>query len=277
MKMTEAEVVTPDVLVATHGQAVERVITTMRDQIYAPLSLDDMASIAYLSPFYFNRVFRQAIGIPPGEFLAALRIDAARRLLMTTSMSVTEICFSVGYTSLGTFTTRFAQLVGLPPQHLRRFATRFDPAAFALLAQGQGDKPMYARAAHEIAGMLTAPAGFHGLICVGLFPKPLPQCRPVSCTLLTGSGVFHIPAVPDGRYHVMAAAMPAASSLHSFMVPDAHWNVGMSQRAVILSNGMQFGPADVVVRPPHPTDPPVLIALPYLLAQTFFTLPALTS
>src|SRR4051812_36011564 len=63
-----------------HREAIERVIRTMRTQLHEPLSLEDMADIACLSPYYFNRIFHQVIGIPPGEFLATLRLEAAKHL-----------------------------------------------------------------------------------------------------------------------------------------------------------------------------------------------------
>src|SRR6266853_3083700 len=99
----------------------------MHTHLYEVLTLEDLASVACLSPSHFHRVFRRLIGIPPGEFLAALRFQAARRLLLTTSLSVTEICFEVGYTSIGSFTSRFTHLVGLSPRLLRQRAHAFEP------------------------------------------------------------------------------------------------------------------------------------------------------
>src|SRR5260221_10074100 len=94
---------------AAQTQAVERVIQTMHTHLQELLTLEDLASVAYLSPSHFHRVFHRLIGIAPGEFLSALRFQAARRLLLTTSLSVTDICFEVGYTSIGSFTSRFTQ------------------------------------------------------------------------------------------------------------------------------------------------------------------------
>src|SRR5213080_3436753 len=112
---------------AAHTQAVERVIQTMHTQLHEVLTLEDLASVACLSPSHFTRVFRRLIGIPPGEFLSALRLQAARRLLLTTSLSVTDICFEVGYNSIGSFTSRFTHLVGLSPRLLRQRAQAFEP------------------------------------------------------------------------------------------------------------------------------------------------------
>ena len=116
-----------DVTLAAHSQAVEHAIQAMHTHLHEVLTLEDIASVAYLSPFHFNRVFRHLTGIPPGEFLSALRFQAARCLLLTTSLSVTDICFEVGYTSLGSFTSRFTRLVGLSPRLLRQRAQAFEP------------------------------------------------------------------------------------------------------------------------------------------------------
>jgi AraC family transcriptional regulator len=112
---------------ATHKQAVERAIQVMHTLMHEVLTLEDLASVAYLSPSRFKHVFRHLIGIPPGEFLSALRLQAARHLLLTTPLSVTDICFEVGYSSMGSFTSRFTHLVGLSPRLLRQRAYAFEP------------------------------------------------------------------------------------------------------------------------------------------------------
>src|SRR5712691_5698539 len=115
------------VTLATQTQAVERAIQAMHTHLHELLTLEDLASVACLSPSHFHRVFRRLIGIPPGEFLSALRFQAARRLLVTTPLSVTDICFEVGYTSTGSFPTRFTHRVGLSPRLLRQRAHAFEP------------------------------------------------------------------------------------------------------------------------------------------------------
>lgn len=88
-----------------HTLMVERVIANLRAES-GLLTLEDCAEIAGISPFYFNRIFRSIVGIPPGEFAASLRFEYAKELLLTTPASITEICFEAGYNSLGTFSTR---------------------------------------------------------------------------------------------------------------------------------------------------------------------------
>ena len=92
-----------------------------------PISLHDMSRVAYLSTFHFNRVFHQITGLPPAKFISAMRLDEAKRLLLNTNQSITDICFEVGYNSLSTFTRRFTQRVGLGPREFRYLAERITP------------------------------------------------------------------------------------------------------------------------------------------------------
>src|SRR5204863_6766090 len=124
---------------------------------------EDLASVAYLSPSHFQRVFHRLIGIPPGEFLSALRLQAARRLLLTTSLSVTDICFEVGYNSIGSFTSRFTHLVGLPPRLLRQRAHEFEPPLVEhaeLCPTTSSGIPMQ----NALLGRISAPGTFRGTI-----------------------------------------------------------------------------------------------------------------
>ena len=66
----------------SHQQAIERVILAMRSRLAEPLTLRDLAGIAHLSPYHFCRVFQRLTGVPPGEFLTALRLEEAKRLLL---------------------------------------------------------------------------------------------------------------------------------------------------------------------------------------------------
>src|SRR5690554_2791060 len=85
-----------DDIMVDHMHMVERVIDAMRNETEI-LRLEDYAEIGGLSPFYFNRIFKSIIGIPPEEFATSLRFERAKQMLLTTPASVTEICMEVGY------------------------------------------------------------------------------------------------------------------------------------------------------------------------------------
>ena len=111
-----------DSTLRSHYESVERVIAAMRTRLDQPMSLRSMARIACPSPYHFNRTFRQVTGVPPSQFLYAMRLDTARRLLMHTQKKVIDICYDVGYNSVGTFTRRFTDLFGISPTTLREFS-----------------------------------------------------------------------------------------------------------------------------------------------------------
>jgi len=251
------------VTLADQTRAVERAIQIMHTHLHEALTLEDLAEAACFSPYYFHRVFRRQIGIPPGEFLSALRFQAARRLLLTTPLSVTDICFEVGYSSAGSFTSRFTHLVGLSPRLLRQRASAFEPLV-AEPAEGyfmpSSDMPMK----HALLGQISAPATFRGTIYVGLFAIPIPQGAPVRCTSLSAPGWYLLHGVPDGVYHLRAAAFPAASDLHSSLLPGEKLLLGNNLGPLVIHQGQVSGDPDLVLHPPRLTDPPLVMGLPLL-------------
>jgi AraC-like DNA-binding protein len=86
------------------------------DRDYAqPLDVETLARSAYMSAGHFSRQFRRAYGESPYSYLMTRRIERAMALLRRGELSVTEVCFAVGCSSVGTFSIRFNELVGVPP------------------------------------------------------------------------------------------------------------------------------------------------------------------
>ncbi|MGW7175726.1 helix-turn-helix transcriptional regulator [Streptomyces xanthophaeus] len=93
------------------------------DREYAqPLNVEALARDVNMSAGHLSRQFRAAYGESPYAYLMTRRIERATALLRRGDLSVTEVCFAVGCASLGTFTTRFTELVGMPPGAFRRRA-----------------------------------------------------------------------------------------------------------------------------------------------------------
>jgi len=251
----------------SHRATVERVIAAMRERVDNPLPLRAMAEIAHLSPYHFARTFRRVTGIPPGEFLGALRIERAKELLLATDMSVAEVCFEVGYNSLGTFTTRFTQLVGLSPGRMRRLPEELRATSFGLTGERDRTLPPVAPADDGVAFSIGDPGLLGACIFVGLFPGAIPQGRPVAGAVLTTPGVHRLAPVPDGCYHLMAAALPSPEDPLKSLLPGAPLRVGRSQGPLAVQADRTSGLVDVKMRPPRITDPPILVALPTLLPE----------
>jgi AraC-like DNA-binding protein len=91
------------------------------DREYArPLTLDDLARVANLSKYHFSRVFKATYGLTPMAHVSLRRIERAQDLLRATNLTVTEVCFAVGFSSLGSFSQRFRELVGESPRAFQR-------------------------------------------------------------------------------------------------------------------------------------------------------------
>ena len=95
------------------------------DREYAqPLDVEALARGAHMSAGHLSREFRRAYGESPYGYLMTRRIERAMTLLRRGDLSVTEVCFEVGCQSLGTFSTRFTELVGVPPSTYQRDAAQ---------------------------------------------------------------------------------------------------------------------------------------------------------
>jgi len=95
------------------------------DREYAqPLNVEALARGVNMSAGHLSRQFRQAYGESPYSYLMTRRIERAMALLRRGDLSVTDVCFTVGCSSLGTFSTRFTELVGVPPSVYRRDGAR---------------------------------------------------------------------------------------------------------------------------------------------------------
>lgn len=246
-------------------RAVERVITNISQNLSEPFTLDEMAKIAYFSPFHFNRIFHDVTGLPPSQFFYAMRLQEAKRLLLMTKMSVTDICFEVGYNSLGTFTRRFTDLVGLSPTELRHFAKEIRKFDWSGLYRDGWKEPV---GNSFISGELRTPENFEGLIFIGLFEKMIPQSSPLSGTLVTRACRYKIGRVSNGTYNLLVAALPRSVDPLDYLLTDmSKLLVGVGEEPITVGQDEISGDLNITIRPLRLTDPPILTALPLLLIK----------
>jgi len=91
------------------------------DRNYAePLDLEVMASAAGLSKYHFHRLFAATYGITPAAYVSQRRVERAQDLLRATNLNVTEVCHAVGFSSLGSFSSRFKEIVGESPRQFQQ-------------------------------------------------------------------------------------------------------------------------------------------------------------
>jgi transcriptional regulator GlxA family with amidase domain len=103
---------------------LRKVRDRMDREFTQPLDVEALAHGVHMSAGHLSREFRRAYGESPYAYLMTRRIERAMALLRRGDLSVTEVCFTVGCSSLGSFSTRFTELVGVPPSTYRRDAAR---------------------------------------------------------------------------------------------------------------------------------------------------------
>ena len=119
------------------------------DREYAqPLNVEELARGVHMSAGHLSREFRLAYGESPYAYLMTRRIERAMALLRRGDLSVTEVCFTVGCSSLGTFSTRFTELVGVPPSTYREESARATAGMPSCVAR-QVTRPIRNREAQE--------------------------------------------------------------------------------------------------------------------------------
>ena len=113
------------------------------DREYArPLDVPAMARAAHASPSHFARQYKQAFGESPYQHLLTRRVERAKWLLRAGSPSVSEVCLEVGFQSLGSFSARFREIVGMTPSEYRETVAEV-PGVPACIARGLTRPPRY--------------------------------------------------------------------------------------------------------------------------------------
>ncbi|WET82534.1 AraC family transcriptional regulator [Amycolatopsis sp. QT-25] len=237
-------------------RAVERAVRYMFDNFNEKVTVEDLAQVAMFSKFYFTRMFQRVTGISPGRFLTAIRLQEAKRLLLTTSINVIEVSHLVGYSSVGTFSTTFSKAVGVSPTEYRSGG-----GVAQLRCQG-----MISRSIHTVGtvhGRITAQHPDElGMVFVGVFPGRIPQGRPIKCTVLDRPGHFRIDDVPSGEWYVLSHSL--SKDRNEVLRVPLDGDLGLSVGAcgpVTVGAGVSCGPVDLTLKPKRTIDPPVVLAL----------------
>lgn len=246
------------------NSAIESAIARIWQDYSEPLPLSEIAKSAILSRFHFSRVFRAATWVSPGRYLSAVRIYQAKRLLATTSLSVTDISLAVGYNSLGSFTNHFTDSVGTSPSRFRRM----------WMDGMRGTPKPRTRASTDcgtVAGAVTLPAGYAtGRVYIGAFETPIIQRQPVSSTVVqavAGQATrYHLPDVTPGRWFIRAVATADSADPE----PWTRRSLLLCGVNPVTVKGRATSIVDIALRPRRVTDLPVLYAVPELEPQDMY-------
>lgn len=234
---------------------VEKVVGSLRHRLQEQLTLDDLAKMARFSKFHFARMFRKVTGVSPRRYLYALRLHEAKRLLITTSASVAEISNQVGYSSVGTFTSRFVASVGISPAQYRRLGGNVGPMLEC--------EPVDPEAPGTLVGQCRGES--FGPALVGLLRRPEPDNKPVWYTPVDGARRWSFPRVPAGNWYVLALGWPGPEPPPPDQLP-----------MFIATHGpIKFGKEPTVaeltltLRPTRAVDPPILFPWAAICSSMF--------
>jgi AraC-like DNA-binding protein len=240
----------------------------MHERYFSPITLNELAAEVYVSPFHFSRMFSKITGVTPGRYLTAIRLFEAKRLLLNTSLTVSDVVCSVGYSSVGTFTSRFTRAVGITPTQYRdpevkelllAFSPRFKRIpSFRVLRDAGVTCARPQEGGGALVGNIIMPKGAAPAnVLIGLFHEPIPQRGPVAFKGIpnTGSTEMIINNIPPGTWTVIAAAEhPDATT------PEESFSLGFVRTPVTVTSDETVS-VNLRMRPMRPTDPPIAITL----------------
>jgi AraC family transcriptional regulator len=239
-------------------QAVERVVAVMRNRYHERLYVPELAADEYFSSFHFSRIFRRETGASPCQYLTAVRLFEAKRLLRSTSLSVADVACQVGYPGVGTFTTRFTKLVGVSPGRYRQLpaekmlclteeASRLPDVEPAPMSSGAPASGRHASISLSIHFGHSDPVG---RLLIAVFDEPIPLGSPVLWAMLSGADdlPLRLDGVPEGELVVVAAA-------------EEHSAIRFDIGAPVRTRAGTTAAVHLTLHRPRRTDPPVLVAL----------------
>lgn len=230
---------------------IERVVEGIRERYHEDLSLENFAEMARLSPYHLTRVFRRETGLPPHRFLGAVRLEEAKRMLVFTDHSVVDISVQVGYSSLGTFTTRFTDMVGISPGRYRRLQRlqAHDLTCPAPTAPAPFTYGAISGWTHRPSAHLLAP------VFIAAFPAEATSHHPERGRLESGPGPWRLNHIPEGKWIVRAVSMADCCDLTGFAPEDAI-PVLVGQAGPVQVRAGESIHVDLVLRPPMPMRDP---------------------
>ncbi len=246
---------------------IQETLQYIQEHIEGPLSLEEIARQVGYSPYHFTRVFKAHMGVPLFYYVSSLRLQKAKDLLLHTDLTIRDIALDVGHQSLGTFTTRFTEKVGVTPGAFRKTAPDAEKALQAI--KGLGESLSHASSMTEtcnVSGMIETEIPYQGIVLIGLFPKPIPEGIPLYGTLVRGTGGFCIPGVVPGIYYLMATTVSWEMQADSILLTRKTLRTG-EHKPLNIQRGSAVSELNVKLHLPKLDDPPILISLPLLMKR----------
>jgi AraC-like DNA-binding protein len=248
-----------------HIKITVEAITYMKMNLSADITTEELASHVGYSHFHFIRIFKEVTGIAPRHYLSALRIEAGKSHLSESTSSVLKVLLSLGFQSIGTFSSRFKQYVGQSPREFRQKMGTLQNQLiqFGTMEQTQSLETLQFQ---SVRCKIIPPLDFKGILFAGLFPRPIPDQRPIVGTaLLHKNSSCLFSNIPEGKYYMLIAGIPWNLNPKKYFSSDSLLR-GKYEQPLEITSGTNID-ITVKLREPMPYDPPILINLPLLLYE----------
>lgn len=250
----------------SHTEAVEKAILYMKDRLNEDITSRQLADFVGYSPYHFTRVFKSVTGITIRQYLSALRIESGKSHLLKEPSLLVKILYSIGFSSMGSFHTRFKQFVGLSPKRFRSsseslhsYVSQYESKPLSLPQEQESLLP-------RIECHIKAPESFRGLIFVGLFPRPVPDQKPIAGTALNlRNRTCQFSGIPHGTYYLLAAGIPWSLNPRDYFLLDCSLR-GKYKTSILVDETTDMN-LQLTLREPLPFDPPIVVNLPLLLFE----------
>ncbi|QGH35522.1 helix-turn-helix domain-containing protein [Gracilibacillus salitolerans] len=246
---------------------IEAAIKYIKSNLHEEITLQQVANHVAYSPYHFSRIFKDQIGLPPHYYLSALRLQKAKELLIQTDLPVRDIGMEIGQQSLGTFTTRFTQKVGVSPSVFRHSASNVTQHLQQIQFKSDISLNRYnGNSSQTVKGKIISPNPINGIILVGLFSKPIPEGLPLYGTILESAGEFVFENVKAGTYYLLSTTVITGMNNSEILLTESTLRAKLEE-PVIVQPHQETPQLNVSLRPPRIDDPPVLISIAVLMQQ----------
>lgn len=244
---------------------IDEVIAYVHENIEESLSLFQLAQIAAYSPYHFSRIFKKQTGLSPNHYVTSFKIQKAKELLLTTDLRIRDVGMEIGQQSLGTFTTRFRESVGVTPAQFRQSPEQVTDYLQTLKSRGKLLSQALLQTSNQtVAGTVKASFPFHGLVFIGLFALPIPAGLPLYGTILSSIGSFYFTNVRPGSYYLMATAISWEMDHREILIPSQTLRAKIDTPIIVQMTTPPLK-QHLTLRKAKLDDPPILISLPLLM------------
>lgn len=242
---------------------VEQAIDYMKQHLDRELTTEEIARVVGYSESHFIRLFKEVTGISPRSFLSALRIEEGKKKLLQPNDSLLKVVLSLGFLSIGSFSSRFKQTVGVSPVKFRKTSEKLAKN----LMEEQELNNYEEDTVSTISCRVHYPESFKGVIFVGVFPRPIPDQRPLKGTAFkNGRQECSFSDIPPGDYYILAAGIPWSMNPKTYFLLENSLR-GKTEDPIHIESETKRS-VDVVLREPLPYDPPILVNLPMLFIES---------